>query len=147
MYFFSGVNMTKRSIEFDVKIKDFKFSDEVLLRGTFGQPSGFTKVQFQHFIDLLSYNLINTRERKIKFHFRLVMRPDIGEINFDGECVLVSPQQNKINFVIKAIPKPLRIFIDNFILKYSYYHAEKFAKQENFPFPPAQELLKRFGIN
>lgn len=91
---------------------------------------------------MLSYNLINTRERKIRFHFRLVMRPDIGEFNFDGECELESPQQNKINFVIKTIPKPLRIFIDNFILKYSYYHAEKFAKQENFPFPPAQELLK-----
>ena len=140
------MNLTKRSIEFDIKIKNFKFSDDVLLKGTFKPTSGFSKIQFQHFIDILSYNLINTRERKIKFHFRLVMRPDIGEINFDGECILESPQQNKINFAIKTIPKPLRIFIDTFILKNSYYHAEKFAKQENFPFPPTQELLKRFGI-
>lgn len=139
--------MTKRSIEFDIKIKDFKFSDEVLLKGTFRPSSELLKFQFQHFIDILSYKLINARERKIKFHFRLVMRPDVGEFNFDGECVLESPQQNKINYAIKAIPKPLRIFIDNFILKYSYYHAETFAKQENFFFPPAQVLLRRFKIN
>jgi hypothetical protein len=75
------------------------------------------------------------------------MRPDIGEINFDGECLLESPQQNKINFVIKTIPKPLRMFMDKFILKNSYYHAEKFARQEGFSFPPAQGILRGLGIN
>jgi len=139
--------LVKRSIEFDMRVKKFKFSDEVLLRGTFRPSPRFTKVQFQHFIDLLSYNLINIRERKIKFHFRLVMRPDIGEFNFDGEFVLESPQQDKLNFVINAIPKPLRKILDTFILKNSYYHAERFAKQENFPFPPVRDLLRQFGIN
>lgn len=97
--------------------------------------------------NVLSYNLINTRERKIRFHFRLVMRPDIGEINFDGEFKLESPQQNKLNFVINAIPKPLRKILDTFILKNSYYHAQRFAKRENFPFPAVRELLRKFGIN
>ena len=72
------------------------------------------------------------------------MRPDLGEINFDGECILESPQQNKIHFLIDT--KPLRSFMDRFILKNSYYHAEKFAKQEDFSFPPAQEILRIIGI-
>ncbi|TET00484.1 MAG: hypothetical protein E3J90_03940 [Promethearchaeota archaeon] len=138
--------MAKKSIEFDIRFKNFTFDDEVLMKGTFKPTSGFTKVQFQHYIDILSYKLINIRERKVRFHFRLIMRPDIGEINFNGECILESPQQNKINFVIKTIPKPLRLFMDNFIVKYSYFHAEVFAKQENFPFPPAQGILRGLGI-
>ena len=136
--------MSKRSIEFDIKFKDFRFSDEVLMKGTFKPTSEFIKVQFKHFINILSHNLINIRKRKIKFHFRLIMRPDIGEINFDGECILESPQQNIIHSVITT--KPLRRIIDPFILKNSYYHAEKFAKQEDFSFPPAQEILRGFGI-
>ena len=138
--------MSKKSVEFDIKFKNFIFDDEVLMKGTFKLTPAPIKVQFQHFIDIKSYNLLNTRERKIKFHFRLIMRPDMGEINFDGECILESPHQNKIEFVIKTIPKSLRSIIDNFILKYSYYHAEVFAQQQNFPFPPAQGLLRNFGI-
>ena len=65
--------MKKFSIDFDIKFRDFKFSDEVLLRGTFRPTLKWTKVQFQHFIDVLNYNLISHSERKIKFHFRLIM--------------------------------------------------------------------------
>ena len=136
----------KKSIEYDSKFKDFTFSDEVLLRGTFKVTPTWTKVQFQHFIDILGYNLINPTERKIKFHFRLIMRPDIGEINFDGEFILESPEQNKIEFLIQNAPQPFRKLVDRWILKNSYYHAEKFAKRENFLFPSAKEMLKRFKI-
>ena len=138
------IELTKKSIEFDIKFKDFKFSDEVLMRGTFKPPTEFIKIQFQHYIDILSNKLINIRERKINFHFRLIMRPDLGEINFDGECILESPQQNKIHSVINT--KPFRSVMDKFFLKNSYYHAEKFAKQEAFSFPPAQQILRGFGI-
>lgn len=140
--------ITKRSpIDFYCKFRDFRFFDEVLLRGTFKPTKNLTKVQFQHFIDILGYHLITPNERKVKFHFRLVMRPDIGEINFDGECILESPEQNKIEFLIHNAPQPLRKVVDAFILKNSYYHAEEFTKQENFTFPSAKEILKRFGIN
>ena len=139
--------MGRRSVDFDVKFKDFKFSDEFLLRGTFKTTLNWTKIQFQHFIDILGYHLISPNERKIKFHFRLVMRPDIGEINFDGECILESPEQNKIEFLIQNAPQPLRKIVDTFILKNSYYHAEKFAKQEKLQFPSAKEILKKFRIN
>ncbi len=139
--------MGRRSIDFDIKFRDFKFSDEFLLRGTFKSTLNWTKIQFQHFIDILGYRLISPNERKIKFHFRLVMRSDLGEINFDGECILESLEQNKVEFLMQNAPQPVRKIVDTFILKNSYYHAEKFAKQENFLFPPAKVILKRFGIN
>jgi len=50
--------LTKRSIEFDVKFKDFRFSDEVLMRGTFKPTPEFTKVQFQHYVDIKYDDLI-----------------------------------------------------------------------------------------
>ncbi|KKM87099.1 hypothetical protein LCGC14_1272360 [marine sediment metagenome] len=140
------MKLKKRSIEFDARFKDLKFSDNFLLKGTFAPTKGWTKVQFQHSIELLSYKLINPNERKIIFHFRLVMRPDLGEISFDGEFILESPEQNKIEFLIHNAFPPLRKLIDIFILKYSYSHAESLAKRENIFFPPAKEILKRFGI-
>lgn len=47
--------MTKKSIDLDLKFKDFKFSDEVLMKGTFKPTSEFTKVQFQLYIDILKW--------------------------------------------------------------------------------------------
>ncbi|KKN57644.1 hypothetical protein LCGC14_0560160 [marine sediment metagenome] len=138
--------MKRLSIEFYIKVRDFKFSDEFILKGTFKLKQEWTKVQFQHFIDILGYRLISPNERKVKFHFRLVMRPDMGEISFEGECILESPEQNKISFIIQNTPQSLRKFLDNFILRNCYYHTEKFAKQEKIYFPPAKEILKRLGI-
>ena len=139
--------MAKQSIEFDVKFKGFKFSDEFLLRGTFKSGLKWTKIKFHHSINIVYFHRINTSERKIKFHFKLVMRPDVGEMSFDGECLLVSPEQNKIEFIMKNAPRVLGRLVDMFILKNSYLHAEIFAKQENFLFPPAKELLKRLKLN
>jgi len=142
------LKLERKSIDINVNLtfKDFKFSDEVLLRGTFKPTKELTKIQYEHFLDILTYHLISINERKIRFQFRLVMRPDIGEINFDGECILESPEQNKIEFLMQNTPQPLRNIVDTYILKNSYYHAESFAKKENFPFLPVKELLIKFGI-
>ena len=129
-----------------MKFKDFIFSDEVLMRGTFKAPSGFSKLNFEHFIEMISYDLINNKERKIVFQFRLIMRPDVGEINFVGECILESPQQDKIDFIINFLPGALRSLTDKIILKESYFHAEKFAKQEEFLFPSVHVILKGLRI-
>ena len=136
------INNMGKIIDFDINIRDFKFSDEVLIRGSNKPTEGLVPIQFKHSINILSYDLINVRERKIKFQFRMIMRPDIGEINFDGECILESPDQAKIHAMFKI----LRSFINRFILKYLYYHAEEFMKQENYPFPPAQAILRGFNI-
>lgn len=140
------MRIVKKSIEFDIKIRDFKFYGDTFEKGSFRPTPIPAKIRFTHYINILGFGLINKTERKIKFHFKLEMNPDIGLINFEGECILESPQQHRIDFVIKNIPKPLRKFIDTFILKYSYYHAEEIAKLERIPFPPATFLLQGLGI-
>ncbi len=55
--------------------------------------------------------------------------------------------KERIYDCIYIAPQPLRKLVDKFILRNSYYYAEKFAKQENFIFPSAKEILRRFKIN
>jgi hypothetical protein len=86
--------------------------------------------------------LINERERKFECHFTLEMKPDIGEINFDVECILESPEQQKVEFVIYNAPKVISDFITPFILKNSYKEAEKIGKSEGISFPPVEQILK-----
>ena len=138
--------MVKKSIEFDIEIRNFKFYGDISKKGTFKPTLIPTKIRFVHYINILSLNSINKTERKIKFHFRLVMNPNVGEISFDGECILESTQQDRVDFVIKNIPSPLRKFIDNHIIKYSYYNTEKIARLEHIPFPPTEFLLQGLGI-
>ncbi|MBA7524737.1 hypothetical protein ES705_16879 [subsurface metagenome] len=140
--------MAKRSIEFDIKVKDFKFSNENFFKGAnIIKPNLWKKVAFTHHIDNLKSKLISQRERVFEFHFILEMKPDLGEINFDGECVLESPEQNKVNFILQNSPDTIKNFIIPFILKYSYHNVEKIGKKEGLPFPPVNVILKQYGIN
>jgi len=75
------------------------------------------------------------------------MQPDLGEMMFDGECILESPEQIKVSFIQQNAPHLLNNFVQKFLLKYSYINAEKFAKEQKIPFPPAKFILKKFGIN
>ncbi len=128
--------MVKKSIEFDIKVKDFKFSNENFFKGANIIKSNlWKKVAFTHRIDNLKSKLINQRERVFGFHFTLEMKPDLGEINFDGECILESPEQNKVNYLLQNAPDIIKNFITSFILKYSYQNAEKIGKNEKIPFP------------
>lgn len=139
--------MTKFTIDFDVRIKDFKFFDEILIKGKHKITSNWQKVRFNHNLNWdISEDLVNRDERKIKFQFKLKMQPDMGEIIFRGECILESPEQGKISFIQHNAPQLLNNFVHNFLLKYSYINAEKFAKEQKFLFPPAELILKRFGI-
>ena len=133
--------LVRKPKKFKVKVRKVKFSNEVLLKGTVSPPSDLSKVQFQHFIDLLSYALINSKDRKIKFRFSLIVQPDIGEINFNGEFVFKSRQQDQLNLLIDRNLEELKKAINIWILNRSCYNAKRFAKRNNFPFPPVRELL------
>jgi len=141
--------MIKFTIDFDIRIKDFKFFEEILIKGKHNPSftSNWQKINFDHNIKWdISKHLINIDERKIKFQFKLKIRPDLGEIMFKGECILESPEQEKISFILHNSPQLLNKFVSKFLLKYSYINAEKFAKEQKLLFPPIVLILKRFGI-
>lgn len=139
--------MNKFSIDFDIKVKDFVFYNEFLIKGKNQVSSGWQKVKFNHFANWdVSKSLINENERSVKFHFKLIMEPDFGEMIIEGNCTIESPEQHKISFLLQNAPKPFNIVIEKFIVKNSYVRCEQFAKEQKIPFPPAQFILRKFGI-
>ena len=129
-------------MEFDMQLKAFKFTKEFFFKGA-NKPttSGLKKVRFTYYLDKKGHVLVNPSERKIDFHFTLEMHPDLGEINLDGECVLESPEQQKIQFcLINQVP-PFMRFIDKIILKKCYENSKKIAEKNNINFPPVDFLM------
>ena len=137
----------KFSIDFDMRIKDFKFFNEILIKGKHKISKSWEKARFEHQAKWnISKSLISKGKRKINFQFKLKMQPDFGEIMFEGECTLESPEQAKISFVMQNAPQVLDNFAKNFILKFSFLNAEKFAKEQKILFPPVRFILRKLGI-
>ena len=138
----------KFSAEFDMRIKDFKFFNEILIKGAHKISKNWEKTRFDHQAKWnVSKSLISKDKRKINFQFKLKMQPDFGKIIFEGECMLESPEQAKVSFVMQNAPHVLDNFVKNFILKYSFLNAEKFAKEQKIPFPPTRFILRKLGID
>lgn len=138
------------TIELETTVKELSFHNDLFLQGTF-DLSAFEKDEkfthnFIHILDITEQELISETERKIKFHFQLAIEPEVGEINFDGEFILESASQDKIDELQEKNPHFLRDYLSNFILTYSYYHAEDMATKENIPFPPTDVILQGLGI-
>jgi tetratricopeptide (TPR) repeat protein len=105
-------------------VKNFQFSDSSI-KGTFTQKDTSTKGNVHAQLDILNYTMISENERKIRFHFKLETEPYIGAISFEGDFVLVSSDQLKINKLIQKDPNFLRKLTDKTILKQCFSHVEK----------------------
>lgn len=135
--------MVKISIEFD--LRNYRFSHESVT-GVKSPPNNHGKIQVAHFLDKFDYQILNITEIKVKFHFRLVIAPDVGEYSFDGECIMESPEQEKIRHLLDEYPGKLKEAVNKFLLKECYLYAEKLANSENLYFPPLQKILNTYGI-
>ncbi len=135
--------MIRFSIEFD--LKNFRFSHELII-GVKSPSQNQDQIQVAHFLDKFDYQILNETEIKVKFSFRLVIAPKVGDYSFDGECILESPEQEKIRGLLKNYPGRLKHAVNRFLLKECYSHAEKLASSESFYFPPTQKILNSFGI-
>jgi len=130
-------------MEFDMRLKDFKFRKEFCLKGAVTQSSQWKKVQYKYFLDKnIHSSLLNSQERKIDFHFTLEMHPDFGEINFNGECILESPEQQKVQFCLFNEIPPFMQFINRIILNQCFKNSKKIAEKNKIPFPPVDFLIK-----
>jgi len=140
----------KLSIEFDMRIKNFTFSNESCFPGAnFHLPNSFKKMNFHHNLHIkIMKERISPNERIISFEFLLEMKPDLGEIGFDGECILESPQQEKIELLLEKIPQSMinNPVIMKHITLQCYVHSSKIAKKNNISFPPPALILPQLGL-
>ena len=135
--------MVKISIKFE--LKNYRFSNEYI-KGLEKPSNSQGKVQIAHFLDKVNFQILNETEIKIKFHFKVIIAPSVGEYNFNGECIMESPEQENIRHLLKNYPAKLKHSVNRFLLKTCYSYAEKLANSENLYFPPIQKILSSYGI-
>jgi len=41
----------------------------------------------------------------VKYHFRLIIAPGVGDYSFDEECIMASPEQEKVRHLLKNYPE------------------------------------------
>lgn len=79
-------------------------------------------------------NIITPTEIKVKFTFRLVNIPGVGDFSFDEECIMESLKQEKILHLLDNYPAKLKHAENKFLLKECYYYAERLATLKIFTF-------------
>ncbi len=146
----SRIILPKEITLIETTARDLTFSHELRLKGKFDMSS-FDKEEkvthhFTHIYDITEQEMISQNERKLTFHFQILIEPEVAEINFDGSFVLESSEQGKIDGLLEKNPRFLVDYLKDFILKHSYYHAEEIATSEGIPFPQANVILQSLGI-
>jgi hypothetical protein len=133
-------------ISFEADFKNFRFSHESFT-GVESPPDNQGRLKISHVIDKLEYQIITETEIKVKFHFGLIIAPEVGDYGFDGECILESPEQEKIRHLLQKSPANLKQALNKFLLKECYLYAEKLAHSEDLYFPPVRKILNSYRIS
>lgn len=137
----SGINL---------KVRSFKFKNEQFLKGQHDDyPTSIESIKFAHNLELnISSQLISKDERAVNFSFRLKMRPDLGSISFDGQAILESPNQEKLQSILfRPLPvrpaQQIKQIIARHLLFESCKKSQKIASEKKIPFPSEQELFSQ----
>lgn len=134
-------------MDISLKFKEFKFTKEFIFKGANKTTeSGWKKIKLTYHYDKKGQKLINQHTRLFKFHFTLQLFPDIAEINFDGECIVESPNQDKIETVIKNNITPVLKFIETHIVKNCIINSKKIFDKHKLPLPPVNLLFKMLNL-
>ena len=117
---------------------DFKFFKIYIFQGADKKINGFIKKVFvTPIIDITKYS-----DQEIKFHFALQIKPDIGEIWFDGKCTIYSSDKERFSKLIKNNFDDIKQTIKRDILRESYPHSKRFAKTKGINLPPLDFIMK-----
>lgn len=127
-------------IKWKARTKDYKFFNIKISLGL-KEPKLENIKDYDILLWIRSYNLINKTERLIDYIYTVKMLPDAGEIGFDGECILESPDQDTIEFLLKN-SDTYRMRVEYNIHKRAYPHAERIALEEGVAFLPSKLVLK-----
>ena len=130
-----------------LKFKEFKFTKEFIFKGVNKiTESGWKKVKLVYHLDKKGQKLINQHDRSFKFHFTLQLFPDIGEVNLDGECIVESPNQDKIEICMRENITPIIKFIDTNIIKNCIINSKKIFDKNKLPIPPVNIIFEKLKL-
>lgn len=134
-------------MDISFRFKEFKFIKESVFKGTNKIPkSGWKKVKLTYHLDEMGQKLINQHIRSFKFHFTLQLLPDIGEINFDGECIMESSNQDKVEIAIRNNITPILKFINICIIKNCIINSKNICDKNKLPLPPVNILFEKLNL-
>ncbi len=133
-------NLVFIPIKWKARTIEYKFYNEKYFQGKL-EPSSISIKDYDIKLKIRNYDLINKYERLINFSYFVKLLPNLGEIGFDGECILESPDQNTIEFLIKNSDS-FKMRIEYNIHKRAYSYAEKIAIEDRIMFLPSKIVLK-----
>lgn len=138
---------------FNFLIKDFRFENENF---TVWVDSKTTKDKdYNHKLELTGVTPLNQLETLIQFKFDLEILPDIGEIHFNGDCILYSKLAfyiariltSNVSKQIKEKNKHIEEGIIMLILRRCFDYSKEIGDKNNIRFPNYELLLKNYGID
>ena len=132
-------------VKWKARTKNYKFFNTKFFQGL-KEPKLEVIEDYDILLRIRSYNLINETERLIDYTYKVKMFPDAGEISFDGECILESPDQNAIEILLKN-SDTFKMRVEYNIHKRAYPYAEKKASEEGITFLPTDIVLKDLRDN
>lgn len=130
-------------VDFKFQIKQYKFFNEKFFKGK-EKPVFGNFNTIEHNIDIQNKNLVNQYDRLFHFTYIVKFLPKAGEIGFDGEFILESPNQNNIELLLK-FSDSFKMKIEYTIIKNAYIYAEKIAKDNGIWYLPSEIFLKEYG--
>lgn len=129
-------------VKFNAQIKDFRYFDKKFFEGL-KETNLFDGMEIKHTLHIQEHKLINSTQRLIDFTFTVEYFPQAGKLEFDGECILESTNQENIEMLIQFSPSFKRK-IEYTLTKNAYKHAEQIAKENKIYIFPSDVFLNEF---
>lgn len=117
-------------------LTDFKFFKVNFFQGADKRINGSIKKIFvKPIIEITKYSA-----EELRFQFALQMKPDVGEIWFDGKCAFYSSNKERFSKIINSNFELMKQTIKEDILREAYPHVSRYAKTKGINLPPLDLL-------
>ena len=132
---------------FEWFIADFKFFKVNYIQGADEREPGKIKpVRIKPIAEIKKIHPLGLKGTiRIDFMFIIQIHPDVGEISFNGTCLVHSENLEKIQATFEKKNKIIFAQVKKDILKSAYPHAKNYAKNRGHKLPPLEFILRNIG--
>ncbi len=132
---------------FEWHTSDFKFFKVNYFQGADRKKPGRIKtVGIKPIVDIKKTHALGPEGTiRIDFMFTIQMLPDVGEINFNGKCLIYSENPERIAAALENNVEAIFKIIKKDILKSAYPHARNFGKNKGHNLPPLDFIITNIG--